>query len=175
MNKYNHPIIKIMFKLPYIFCVKDDEIEVFNDVPEDKIKNILELAKANQITVRFILRDTECPECNKPLHRNGTDSPFLNKDLYVKSQNYCHRKCKTTKYTRLYKYKDKYCNYMNYIRYNGLTRILLVIIHITPSKDIYTIITKFMFRYQQYILMINIHLKNIMKNLENYKKNLWKN
>jgi len=109
-----------MLELPYTVFGKDGELEVYNDIPEEKMKILLEFAKINEIELRFIMRDIICSHCGNKLHRNGTSTLFLNKNFYVKTQNYCHKKCKTSRYTRLYKYKDKYCNYLNYIRNDGL-------------------------------------------------------
>jgi len=120
MHKYNNPIINIMLKLPYIFYGRDGELEVVNDAPREKFELLLKLALSEQVNIRFIMRNTKCPVSGKHLHRNGTDDPFLNKNLYVKTQNYCHKKCNVYRSTHLYKYKKKYHNYTKEITEDGL-------------------------------------------------------
>lgn len=116
---------KCLFEKPYIVNDDNEEIEVYNDISEEIVEYILYLAECDHYGVRFILKDIICPCCGKKLHKNGCANKYLNKTIYVKTQNYYHKKCKTAKRTNLYKYKDKYCNYTIKVRYNGLNSHLI--------------------------------------------------
>ena len=77
MQKYKNPIFNVLFELPYIFYGQDGELEVVNDTPIEKVELLLELAKLENFSIRFVMRDTKCPVCGKHLHRNGTDDSFF--------------------------------------------------------------------------------------------------
>lgn len=123
MNQNKNSTLKCLSELPFIFCGKSGDIEVYEDTEPELIEHMIAICRICNVTLRIIKREIPlCPTCNKPLTRNGTKTSDLNNEDSIKLQKYNHENCKNSSCICSTKaFKQEHCTYSKKVQENSVT------------------------------------------------------
>lgn len=81
-------------ELPFNICGKSGDVELEEGADYETIEALLVLCRKYGLSLRIVKKEAPiCPDCNKPMTRNGTKSVDINKTDSLKLQKYGHKNC----------------------------------------------------------------------------------